>query len=510
MLEAASASRTRRGHWWSSNRLYGLAFAIGAVLLEALPVWSILQVGAAIQTDNLATVALPLWYLVLAVAVARWIGHAGRRLDASALMLAALPLVAISILLAFRISPSAYGYVLGGPLDFTWLDALIRDMLAGSGRISNILGLLLLIGYLWWRGLRGGRATPSLNAVRTTFAYSLAAVIGTIAIASVVRGSSQAQLEGRLAILLPCEVFAGLMALALMRSSSDATRDADVSQGDTSGRRPWLALALSLAGVVVGLALLLSAFISFDVVTAALVGLGPVGEALAAGLEWLIYGFAYLLYLVLGTPIQFIFDRLRSARPPRVAQPPAPPKHACQTPACISHVTPAQGIAVAIVLALIGLGLLTLLLYAVYRSLRAVRLHVVEPDAAEERESLDARGILRAQLRDLLAGLRRASTQAEVDLPATSVRRIYRDFLLAAATLGLGRQSAETPDEYLQRMSIAAPTSADGDDLSVLTEAYDHARYAETEPDRAERLGLRARAERVVSHLRTAERRANR
>jgi hypothetical protein len=160
---------------------------------------------------------------------------------------------------------------------------------------------------------------------------------------------------------------------------------------------------------------------------------------------------------------------------------------------------------VAIFLGVALVVLIVVLLYIVYRAVRSMREVATSLQQAEERESLDARGLLGAQLRGLFAGLRRGPAQQEEALDPQSVRAAYRDVLRAAAAANLPRASFETPDEYERRLSraIGEDAAAEGaDDLAALTQAYDRSRYGEQEPPAAERGGLLARGRRLIARLR--------
>lgn len=507
---AASATRGRRGRWWSSRSARTVTEALGAVLMETLPVAAWLYTAAAFLTGDSGHVALPLWYLVGATCAALAIGRWLRRAAAGMVLLVALPFFLGAEVVAWRVSPAGYAGVPGGPFDLSWVGALGDDLLAGASHVADLLGLAVLTGYLWWRGLRLGRAVLAVETVRRTFAFSLAAVIAALAVAAVVPGAGQAALAGRLGLLLPVEVFAGLVTLALTRAMTVRTASAPGNWVGAASDAPWLSLAIVLSGVIVGLTLVLSLVLSFGTISAALDALGPVGLAIVAGIQWLLLGFAYLLYFVLGIPINYITSLLTRQRRIQPYQPPAPPKGACKTPNCAPNLPPAHGIVVAVVLGLVVLGAIALLAYIAYRSLREVRSHTAEADRWDERESLDGRALLGAQLRALLGGLRARGTDAVERLAAGSVRRIYRDVLQAAAAVGLGRHASETPDEYARRletMRAVGGGAPDGslDDLTALTHAYDAARYAEHEPDAAELRDLRAGGDRLRASLRARD-----
>jgi hypothetical protein len=82
------------------------------------------------------------------------------------------------------------------------------------------------------------------------------------------------------------------------------------------------------------------------------------------------------------------------------------------------------------------------------------------------------------------------------------VRALYRDILRAAAAHGIARRAGETPDEYGPRLGAALPDGVQPTDVRALSEAYDAARYGETEPEDGARRTVREQAGRVLRALR--------
>ncbi len=71
----------------------------------------------------------------------------------------------------------------------------------------------------------------------------------------------------------------------------------------------------------------------------------------------------------------------------------------------------------------------------------------------------------------------RPSPMAPHEMEAENIRRIYAALLARAAALGLPRREAETPLEFLPRLTAEYPAA--GRDLSALTEAYVAVHYAQ-------------------------------
>jgi hypothetical protein len=487
--------------WWSNRLTSGATFALGAALLECLPVAAALQLAAALLVRDPGAAAVPLWALVVLTLAAALLGHLLRGQKAGTVLIAAAPCWAVSAALVVRLSPAAYGAVSHG------LGALSHDLQSGGTRLNGVFALLLLVTYLWWRGLRLGQSPPHGERLADVLKVGLGVIVATIILAATVPGSAGSLLLGRLGMLLPLEVFAGMVCLALAQAA--VQRRAAQGGAMPTTPAPWLGFALTLSGLAVALAFLFTLVLSFDTLSGALASLGPLGAALDSGLRWLIYGVSYALFFVLGGVVNWVnANRAGVARVRPPAQPVVNP-HNCPTPACTQQLPPAEGIAVAIVIALVIAVVLAALIFAIYHSLSALRRTTEDEDAWERRESLDVRALLGAQLRELLAGLVPHAAPA-AQLPEGSVRRLYHDVLLAAEHAGQGRQPSETPDEYAPRLAASAgtPDSPTGDahgaseDVAALTAAYERVCYADAPDAREDHHALRAAARRIMWRLR--------
>ncbi len=484
-----------------------------------LPISIGLQVLATLFGNSPGDTLVPFWLLLVLVLGARWIGQRTRNQRAGRGLVVSLPLVLAVEVVGLAISPLAYGNEPGAP--FSMLGALGGDLLVGSGRLNVVFWLTALLGYVWWRGLHGGRAEPTLDGLLKVFKFSMAGVVLGVIFGVVAQGFSQVELAGRLAVLLPLEVCVGLVTLALGRAVAQPVEGV-VGRGEAADARPWVSFSLLLAGGVVGLALVLSLILSYNTLQAALLSLGPVGAALYAGISWLIYGLSYVLFFIFGGPINFLRG-LAHKNTLHVPTPPPPPKNHCRTPNCLpTTVPPATGIILAVFLALVLIGVIALAAWFVYRTLRAVRVRSLPGDVWEAREALEG-----DPLGDLLARWRRRGPRRAADETPDGVRRVYREVLAAAAAAGVERRPSETPDEYEGRLGAdlspqpppqrgeggpdtrGAPSGSphfveEGAERAVaaLTTAYDQVRYGEQEAPGTEQRRLRGQGEALVRRLR--------
>lgn len=444
-------------------------------LLEVLPIQAALLVYAAASGD-LATAFGPFWLIVatlLAFALARWLlgGH-----NPFWLLLAVLPIGALAIALFIGLSPTAYGNAPGGLFSTNWLIQLARDANYDTTRFNSLFAIAPFVVYLGWRGLALGASPPRIEPTLRRYTISLAVVVLACIGGIAAPAAEQASLQSALLTLLAVDVFAGLAAAALARRGG-GRESVETSDSETAR---WLLTALGAAALVIVVAFALSLSINLRMAHPLIVALGALGSLLNVAISWLTSTIAYLLWIAFVKtigPWLFQNSAFYVTPPHSVSAPPEHPTHAVLAPPPQGLVTAAEVIAIALLLALI-VGALYLAVRAALRLIRPPE----DPDVEEERETLDAGGLLRRQLADLLEGLRRRPASTTDSLSPGSARWLYRETLRAGAAVGVSRRPGETADEYSQRLEqIARERSENGEglELEALTRAYDEARYGE-------------------------------
>lgn len=466
-------------------------------MLEIIPVYAWLVILAAYGSGGADQVGVPLWALVL-VALAYWgIGTASARLGRFVTTLLALLLGVSAALSVIGLGSNAQDAA--SPLDFTWLARLGADLAGNGPAVSSLLMVAAIFAYVGWRAASIGRRLPDVSGVRMRFALSFSA----LALACVTLAGLPQELRtlpiGWLSVLLPLDVFAGLLASSLARQQEARTMRAEMSQIDSPR---WLGVALILSALVVLIALTLSAFINLDGVSALLNQLGPVGRALGAALNGVMQLLERVLSTLFDAPAEWLRHAIRSGGTSTTQQPTQPP-------------APGRGgqandqgrwrLLAVIALSAISSLALILLAFGFMRLLRRGDEISGDETVEEERAALDGRALLREQARDLLSRFQRRPGVAPDTLPAGSVRALYRGMLQAAAAHGVGRISSETPDEYSIRLSGALREGSERADLETLTGAYDSARYGEGEPGRERVSLLKATTQRLTRRLSSQE-----
>lgn len=477
--------------------------AAALIALDLLPFYAVLLVAAGDTTRDVGRVALPFTYLAATSATFALVGRVLRRLPVLVSILVGILVGTPLFVMALAVSPAAYGDTPGGLLGGNWINTVLSDVSTGVAPVNVYIVLGVIVLALGFRGIALGREPPELDSVLNLLKVSLVVIVVTAILATGLAPGVRTQAEAALGFLLPLDVFAGLIASALSRAAlnREELRGADPR---TLGGERWLAMAIVLSGAVVVVTLIISSIVTFGSVTTALHHLGPVGDALNTAISAVVEGFAFLLFLVLGPLIDWLHQKTSQVPPQPPATPQGPPQTKPNPP--LHSLLPDQWVRIAEIFLLVCLVLLVVLVaIMVLRMLLGERRHASD-GIPEERESLDGRSLLGAQLRGLLDRFRRHSDgEPEEALPAGSVRALYRELLRAAAGHGIARRAPETPDEYSRRLGNALGTSGGGvdapADVAVLSEAYDAARYGEREPAEGERRTLRERSAEVLQTL---------
>ncbi|HEX8733150.1 MAG TPA: DUF4129 domain-containing protein [Ktedonobacterales bacterium] len=471
--QAALPSR-QTPRWRSPERLSDVAFIGLLTLLEVLPIQAAALVVAG-STGFLDQEFGPFWLIVavlLVFALARW------RIGGSHpvwVTLAFLPIGALAIALFVRLSPTAYGAAPGGILSTAWLNQLSVDAAYNTQRFNGLFSIIPLVVYLGWRGIALGGSLPRIETALRRYMLSLAVVILACVGGLTAPEAIQAPLQSALLALVALDVFAGLAAAALARRGGGREWAERVSGAETAR---WLLTALGAAALVVGVAFALGLAVNLRLARPLIAALGVLGGWLNVGITWLTGAIAYLLWvLFINTLGSWLFhnEAFYVTPPHSVTGPVEHPHKSVLAPPPHWLVMAAEVVAIALVVAL-GLGALFL---AVRLALRVVR-PPEDPELDEERETLDAGGLLRRQIADLLSGWRRRPAREDDPLAPGGVRWLYREMLRAGAAVGLARRAGETADEYSKRLAVVArEQGAEGLDLVALTRAYDDARYGE-------------------------------
>lgn len=502
----AKATDRSDGPLWSSRRLQEALLIVAVVLLETVPIeaWQLILAG---YSHTITQPPIPIWLLLL-IPFAGYIvtpAQSGGRRRVSTTAIVVFAIVAVLLL---RFSPAAYASVARGVFDFSWASALGNDLAAGDARLGSEVALVGMTAYLWWRGSRLKSLRLDTQDTLQRFKYGMAIVTVAALVALGLDGSQKTVALGALALLLPLEVFVGLVGTSMARVQHLRMQRSSGAQAGAEAQ--WLRVTFGFAGLLVAFALAVSLIINYQAVGSLLTHLGPVGQFILWLVTIIIEAFVRVLAFIFDPVVSFLKHAIPHTSAQRQQTQPGGicipgPNLKCRTNTQPQdNVSPLARLFMELLLLVVASGAFAFIMRLFFLRNGVER----DTDMGEdEREALDARGLFRAQLRAMLRNLGRKNQEEEPDLlPRESVRYAYREVLQAAAERGLRRTGSETPDEYARRLTETAPfsmaTDGEAGDLTALSTAYNAARYAEREPPPGERESIRRRATKLVQALR--------
>jgi hypothetical protein len=494
------------GSFW----LEGVALPLALLALQALPLGALLQLGAAWTTQDPRAALLPGWALLViligAYSLARWRARHASLKGWTVAFIGGGGLVTLPLAWYLRL------YHTSGPFwQPDWLSALFQDIQSGSGQIVAVFGLLILLALLWWRGLLLGRGKIESEQMSQNFKVGFAVLVVALLLTGTAVPSARSALAAQLGLALPEFLFVGLAGLSLARLAE--IRRARRAHGNTQAdpTRSWMIAMLVLSGSLVLLTLLIEQAFSYQTLLGVVSALQPVWDVIGTVLEWVVIGLSFVLYWIISSLVHLVraifgvgSQNQNTPPSPSPGRPKLPPH---TNPGNI----PPEWLTVGRWV-LIALGII-IALVILLRALRAFAAWRQSDEVEEERESLGATRMLRAQLRAQFANLatrfQRKPTGREQGTDAgQGVRALYRRVLRQAAAQGIGRRLQETPREFAQRLfpELVAPLQEDAvptrpqpsqvsvdapvpqqqergmPELNRLTAAYEQTRYGEQEP----------------------------
>jgi hypothetical protein len=287
--------------WWSTRTSRHLVEFVAQLLLELIPVEAVIVVVASYNGRDITQEPVPFWFLLATLLLASGVSRYLIGISLQRLLVVISPLLILSALILIRISPAVYGLSGNGFFDWSWIYSFGQDFADHSPAVVALPPLLLLLAYIWWRGLRLGSDPPDYSTVMRRFKFGMIAIIAVIVASIGLPAGLQPHVVGVLGLLLPIEVFAGLVAAALSRmalNQAEHESDAYLHTND----RLWLGTSLGLALAAIVFALLINLILNYQSVGSLLTLLGPIGSLTSKVATILVNGLAQLL--------RFLFDWL--------------------------------------------------------------------------------------------------------------------------------------------------------------------------------------------------------
>lgn len=374
-----------------------------------------------------------------------------------------------------------------------WL-ARVGQRFAGiSEAIPADLVLLLVIFFLWWRGLTLGTREHTFERIGFSFRAGIALLMWNAAL-SALAGWHVPILGFALTFF-----FFGLLAVGMGR-----VYDLEL-QPESGGRVStpfWLVSTLGAIAAVLILAVIAAQLLTVGNINAVLRALAPLWRILEAAALFVVQILAWLLQPLLGWFVRFFRSLMPAEAPQIVPAPEATPEFLPQTPVApppYLDLLKYAGVGVFV------LGVLALVAFSVRRVRAAAAVSRRDEEREIVRDAFSATPGLRNALR---AGLDRVGAWlnlvGEFGLgrrfrAAASIRWIYANLLRWAAERGHPREESQTPYEFLRTLAPAFPALAP--EFQAITEAYVRAHYGELPETDDELQRIRSCWERILNTL---------
>ena len=329
--------------------------------------------------------------------------------------------------------------------------------------------------WAWWRGT----SVVDQGHVEVTRALrrSIIILVGVLSVLGITGFDPISRSADGTPVIRVVVELAGSLLLSFVALS--LTRIVEAAAHSTHGAEwRWFRSSLVSTSLIVLVGLLLIAFLA-----------DPAGMLLREVARWVIFAMVGLMAPLI-VAILWLMELVRQLLPRST---PLDPVMATATPVPDEAAQPALPAIPNALLAiptiiLLLLPIVVLLLVILFARRRRSRADLVTD---EQRESIFSWGAVRADLADLLRGLRRSAGDGGLrgalrrllaQDPATRIRRRYVQLLLKGEAAGKQRRPPETPHEFAPAL---AQLPTDEPAVLALTDIYERARYAPATVDDA-------------------------
>lgn len=408
-------------------------------------------------------------------------------------------LVVIGVLLALSIS-LAVSLATRDPMDARGpIESWLRDGLGGRAVVAMVFALVV-----WIRGIAAGRARLTREDVEGSFRGGVIA-LAVLFVLNTLLSPANAAPVGALVVATLVVLFAGLIGMPLARILDLSASEQRRQGTGLRVSRHWLGMIAGTIGILLVVAVLLAAVVTFERLDRLL---GPVVSLIETALGFVVY----LIAVPLGLLVQLLVDVLQSLLRPRAARVQILNSGISWLDQLKAQAATDHGPSVLLVLFVRGAVIASIIAVAVWLIARAVARYADtgEDDGVDEaRDFVLSWEALAIAIRSWLARLLRRNflpgprPAILTDQPTVirgdplDPREIYRELLRLGARLGRGRLSPETPREYQGQVARLTPLGASESDLSSITAVYSEYRYSEKPPNPSSVLEARAALERL-------------
>lgn len=442
--------------------------------LTWLAPWTAVLTGSLEEGDHSILLVWLLALLLGALAVARFLAGSALTLDMQQALSGLLAVGSGLLLIGVYLYPDRFA-------GLSWPLAWILDLAYLRGYGLPGLALMGVSLYSWWRGI--GLAQHRLGADAVGL-FLRAGVVAWFCLYLVSASLGVGQPAGWLFIFF----LLGLLAVGLARVEEVRQEPGAVRSPFTAS---WLLIMVGSALTVVAVGLGAAAVLAIGVPAGLLLIWGP----LQAVLRGLVNVLSFLAFLILEPLLRWLTaamaplaQHVPNVPTPAPTPPPLPQGAGVAAPPALRGLLWAAG-------GLVFIGIVTLIVLRLRQRQQGTdrQVQFAAEWARAEVAGGEGLGTRLQHLRDRLAGALRAVRPTSY--PLATVRDIYASLLRLAAQKGVGRDVAETPYEYEQRLEAAWPAAQS--EVRTITEAYVHAHYGEREFSEADVDRLRADWQRI-------------
>ncbi len=392
----------------------------------------------------------------------------------------------VAILLALRIE---YG---GGYAFFDWRWLAYAGSVLGAvwERLYPMTLAVVVLGYLWWRGIMLGSATAYLNNIYRSFTIGMASLALLIifwkltSYSGIFEGPS-----GDVGFYVLGFFFFGLLAISILNLSLMRQQMPREDASLTSAWR-WLPMILGAIGSVILVSVGIASLFSFQLVVSTGTWLGTVADGIwkilgyiLIPLNYLVESFFYLLRLITA----WMYNEGGMAGSGNVS-------FEEQTETIAINLSP---VVIAVLKWVVLAAVIVVIVYFLAKTVYKRRADSEHQGVEEISESLFSWNGLKDDMQLFLTSLRHRfdrkkppasrwsgiNTEGD-DSAIMNIREIYHNFLMEAAEYGVARWRQETPKEYARRLS--GYFQDDMEPINEITGLYEYVRYGDREADKSQ------------------------
>jgi len=402
-------------------------------------------------------------------------------------------IIACGLIVVFTVVRSEYhaGY---GLFDMQWFVHTVRILLDFS-QFHPLMITLPAAAYLWWRGIRRGRATLYTSDIYRAFVIGTISFVLLVIIWRISLGTgSLEEFASTVAPHVAAFFFFALVSLALINLQSIRQKMTPEDVGPSFNRR-WLPILILVVGGIVLIGIGVASIFSPEFMAFLSRLVGSVGDVVREIIRYILIPFGFIAAALYWVGL-FLVNLIRSEGIPEFEGPNfgLDEEDAAES---IQGAPISEVIILALKWALFAVVAIAII-YLLARAIRRFRVSRMKTDVTEVNESLWSWGGFAADVRLFLNTIwqrlwrrRKGITPGKAVLHryleeeeegTMDIREIYRRLLWQASRFGMGRRGYETPYEYRGRLEQLVPDGRE--QLTEITDLYVNVRYGEMETRR--------------------------